>query len=309
MLRLVALLAFAAIALGQMPNRPARVSIDTTGAGDLHATLTVPTAYVPTGLPAAFATAVGCGTSGLEKSPYDFQISVRCPGTRPSTLTYHAAVRLAELTPLLRQTGADRVDVALTTPHFHSLRLDPVLNPRGRKSDGYYHAQYSLDQSPQQIVIDGGFELNQALILIACAVGLILAPLLLILPRPSDALRLRVRSEGIFVLGWICWLWVWLRLDAAALLSYLSGRWAIGSLVALAAPPLAAVWIGSRLAAVEYARLTPNGLGVDHYRHLRFWSGAAATCFIATFLNALLLRAPNAFGSLFAGFALVIICR
>src|SRR6185437_10858358 len=35
--------------------------------------------------------------------------------------------------------------------------------------------------------------------------------------------------------------------------------------------PLAAVWMGSRLAAPHYARLAPAGANVQRYRQAKFW--------------------------------------
>ncbi len=305
MIRLATLLSIAMIALGQVPEPPAYVRIETTAAGNLKATLTV--ARMPAGLPEAFAHAMGCDIPGLEKSPYESIISVQCPGTRPSGLTFHAAIRPAELTPLLRQAGFGSLDLFLTNAHFPSLRFDPFIPPRGRGSK-YYQTQYSLDQIPQQITIDGGFEISQVQLLAACALGLILAPFLLLLPRPSDPLRLRVRTEGLFVLGWICWIWMLARVGAGALLSYLFGHWAMAPLPALMAPPLAAVWIGARLAGAQYARLIPNGPGADYYRHTLFWTGAAATCIVSTMLGAMLSPSTNALGSVLVGLVLAIAC-
>ncbi len=305
MVRLLTLLVFTQIAWGQLPVQPAWVSIQTTAEGDLHASLTVPAGDVPSALPAAFARAVGCAPRDLEKSDWDVRIQVRCRGARPSPLTFHAALRPFEIAPLLLQMGIDRVDLVVITPRFRSLRLDPAIDPRDERH-GCYHASYSPVQLPRQITIDGAFDIGQARMLAAAALGLILCPFLLMLLRPSDLLRLHASMEGIFVLAWIGWIWVLLRFDAGALLSYVLGHWGPAPLLALLAPQLAAVWIGSRVGAVTYARLAPNGLGAAYYRKMKFWSGAAMACFASTFLSVLL--PGNAQWTLAAGIILTIAC-
>ena len=306
MLHLAMLLSFATIALGQASEQPAYVSIEINGRGDLSGTLTVAATPLPAGLPAAFARALGCDVSGLANSPFESRIRVRCAGARPSALTFHAAIRLDKLTARLIEAGIERLDLVLITPPFRSLRLDPAIAVDGNSA--YHHAHYSLDRMPPQIVIDGGYETGQARTFAVASVALILAPFLLLVLRPSDPLRLRVYVEGIFVLGWICWIWVLFRMEAGAFLSYLFGNFMFGPFLALLAPALAAVWIGSRLAAVEYARITPNALGADDYRRMRFWSGAAVTCLASTLLNLLLVTLTETTWSLVGGFVLTFAC-
>jgi Zn-dependent protease with chaperone function len=308
MLRFGTLLCFAMAVLGQVPEKAAYVSLETTANGELNATLAGPISPLPAGLPEAFAHAVGCGSPNSDRPSYDSRILVHCAERRPSRLTFHAEIRLAELMPLLLQVGITRLDLTLAAAHFPVLHLDPPLPSEGRRSSGYYHTQYSFDRIPQQIVIDGGFEIRQVWTLAAAALGFVLAPFLLLLLRPRDPLRLRVQMEGIFVLGWTCWIWVLLRVEAGTLLSYLLGQWTVGPLLVVLAPSLVAVWIGSRLAAREYARLTPNGVDAGYYRRLRFWSGAAATCLASTILTPLLTTLTNGPWSILAGFVLAVAC-
>ena len=306
-LRLGMLLALATIACGQVREQPAHIWIETTATGELRGTLTVATANGPEGLPAAFARAVGCDVPDLKKSPFEPRIVMQCPGRHPSALTFHAAIRLDELTPLLRQAGVAEIDLLLTTRHLSSLRLDPVIGGSG----GYHHAHYALDldQAPQQITIDGGFETRQVRMLAGCAVGLILAPFLLLWLRPSDPLRLHVQMEAIFVLGWICWIWTLLRVEAGALLSFLFGHWTMGPLLALMAPPLMAVWIGSRVAATRYARLTPIEVdNVDHYRRTKFWMGAAMASVLSVLLSLLLPTSTDPVDAVLIGAFFTIAC-
>jgi len=155
-LRLGMLLALATIACGQVREQPAHIWIETTATGELRGTLTVATANGPAGLPAAFARAVGCDVPDLKKSPFEPRIVVQCPGHHPSALTFHPAIRLDEITPLLRQAGVSGIDFVLTAPRVPWLRLDPVI-ARSGGSGRHYHVQYSLEQAPQQITIDGGF--------------------------------------------------------------------------------------------------------------------------------------------------------
>ncbi len=223
-LRLAMLLALATIAFGQVRQQPAHLWIETTATGELRGTLTIPMASAPARLPAVFARAVGCDVPDLKKSPYESRMEVQCPGHHPSALTFHTVLRLAELTPLLRQAGIDGIDLLITTPHVSWLRVDLPIAPLAGGSGPYYRAHYSLDQAPRQITIDGGFGTEQVRMLAGCAVALILAPFLLLVLRSPDPLRLRVQMESIFVLGWICWTWVLLRVEAGALLSFLFGH-------------------------------------------------------------------------------------
>ncbi len=308
MLRVGTLLLFAVMALGQVPRQPAYVSIDIDASGDLSATLTVPVTRPSAALPATFAHAVGCDMRGLVKSSYESRIEVRCSVARTSALTFHAAFRLSEVAPQLVQAGADHLNLDLTAFHFRSLRIDPAIAFEDGISSGHYRTQYSLDSLPPPIVVDGGFDMDQVHTLLTAAAALILAPFLLLLLRPSDPLRLRVYGEAIFVLAWIGWIWALVHADGGALLNYLFGKWAIGPLLALLAPPLVAVWIGSRLTAMFYTRVTANALGADYYRRIRFWSGAAAACFASTVLSLLLLTFSNAQWSLLFGFVLTIAC-
>ena len=308
-LRLGILAALATIAFGQVRQQPAYVWIETTAAGDLRGTLTIPLATAPAGLPATFARAIGCDVADLKKLSYESRIVVECPAHRTSALTLHAAVGLAELTPLLREAGLPGIDFVLTTPHFSWLRLDPAIAPQPGSSGAYYRTHYSLDEAPQQITIDGGFDIRQLKALAACAAGFILAPLLLLLLRPSDPLRLRVQMEAILVLAWIGWIWALLRADAGTLLSFLFGHGPMGPLLALMVPPLIAAWVGSRVAAMQFVRLAPDGIdNVDHYRRTRFWTGAAVACFLSMMLNLLLSTSSDPFGSLLVGSVLTLVC-
>src|SRR5262249_34200220 len=92
------------------------------------------------------------------------------------------------------------------------------------------------------------------------------------------------------------------------LLSYLFGQFAVGPLLAMMAPPLAAVWIGSRLAAVGYTRLAPNGLDARYYRQMRFRTGAAVTCLVSTLLNPLISSFNSSLGSVLLGVLLAVAC-
>ena len=302
-------LALATTAMGQFREQPANIWIEITSTGELRGTLTIAAASAPAGLPTAFARAVGCDVPDLKKSPYESRIVVQCPPHHRSALTFHADVRLAELTPLLGQAGVAGIDLLLSMPHLSSLQIDPVLAGQVGLYGESYRAHYALDQAPQQITIDGGFGARQVKTLAGCAVGLALSPLLLLLLRPPDPLRLRVHMEAISVLGWICWIWVLLRVEAGALLSFLFGRWTMGPLLALMAPPLIAAWIGSRVAAARYARLMPNGIGdVEHYRRTRFWTGAAVACALSVLLSLMLSISTDPFAALLAGSALTIVC-
>jgi hypothetical protein len=205
MLRLGTLLSFAVIALGQAPRQPAYVSIEISAAGQLNASLTAPVARVPAELPATFAHAVGCDMRGLIKSPYPSRIQVQCPVARTSPLTFRATFRLSELAPQLLHVGVDQLALSLSTPHFRSLRFDPPIPPQDGISTGYRRAQYSLDPLPPAIVVDGGFETNQVRALVAAAVGLILAPFLLLLLRPSASRWKRFSSsDGLAGFGPCC---------------------------------------------------------------------------------------------------------
>ena len=292
MLRVATLLAFALLAQGQ---RRAYLSIETTSGGNLDATLTIPNTPVPSALPAALAHSIGCANPGSHQ-PDDPRIVIVCPAARTSALGFHAAFRLADLRSLLAETGADELIVTLTPPRLPRLQLDPQIG----------HIAYTLDQLPPLISLDAGFSESDVRTLAATAAAMILAPLLLLILRPRDFLQLRVQVEGIFVFSWIVWIWVVLRTEAGALLTFLTGHWLSG--VLMLAPPLAAVWIGSRLAARAYERMTPCGISVEHYRQARFWTGAAAASIASSLLILLMSNFENALQTSYAGIALTVGC-
>ncbi len=298
MLRLGILLFLATAAFGQTRQQTASIWIETAANGDLAARLTL-----PFGEPMeAFAGAIGC-----DVPPEESRFQARCPAAHPSKLTFHSTLRLCQLAPLFRQAGVDRVNVILMTPRFGFLRIVPALPPQS-PSGRYYRAEYSLAQLPQEIAMEGGFEIRPVRTLAACTMGLMLTPFLLLLLRPSDLLRLRVQLEAIFVLGWTVWTWMLVRLGAGPLLSFVWGESTIGTLFTLLLPALVAVWIGSRVAAREHGRLTPQGSSTDHYGRGRFWTGAALACFGSTILNLLVSPVTNFVASLVVGLILTVGC-
>jgi Zn-dependent protease with chaperone function len=300
------LLFFALAAWAQAPRQPATVWVKTTTHGDLQATLTVPAAGVSDELRAALSRAIGCDNP--DRGPSDeYRIEAKCSASHPSRLTFHSGIRLNELAPLLRRAGVGHVQLILTTARFGFLRLAPDLAVH-REASHYYRAEWALDQLPREITLDGGFDAGQLYRLLAWAVGLVLSPFLLVLLRPSTPLRLGVQIEGIFVLGWTCWIWVLMRESGGPLIGFVLGDWGIGMLPVLLLPPLLAVWIGSRVAAARSVRLTPDGLGAEYYRRVRFWTGAAATCFLTTGLHLVVRTADNATGFLLVGFGLTVAC-
>jgi Zn-dependent protease with chaperone function len=306
MLRLGTLLFFAVVALGQVPRQPAYVSIDIGASGEVNATLTVPVASPPAALPATFAHAVGCDMSGVTKSYY--RIQVQCATTRTSALTFHAAFRLSELAPQLLEAGVEQLNLDLTAFHFSSLQVDPAIPSDSGIFGGHYRAQYPLDPLPPPIVVDGGFGVEQVRTLTMAALAMVFAPFLLLLLRPSDPLRLRVYGEAISVLGWIGWIWALLHADGGALLSYAFGKWFIAPLLVMLAPPLVAVWIGSRLSAIFYERVAASTANADYYARIRFWSGAATACAVSTLLSFLLRTFEIDPWSLLAGIVLTSTC-
>ena len=308
MLRLGTLLSFAAIALGQAPRQAAYVTIDISASGQLNATLIAPILRAPAELPATFAHAVGCNMRGLVKSTYASRIQVECPVARTSPLTFHAAFRLSELAPQLLQAGVDRLTLDLTPSHFHSLQINPAIASDAGISRGHYRTQFSLDSLPPPITVDGGFEMDQVRTLIVAAMSLILAPFLLLLLRPSDPLRLHVYREALSVLAWVGWIWALLHASGGALLSYVFGKWPLGPFLALLAPSLLAAWIGARLSAMFYARMMTNPVGAGHFRHIRFWSGAAMACSVSALLSMLLRTFSNDPWSLVVGLGLAGAC-
>jgi Zn-dependent protease with chaperone function len=292
MLRVATLLAFALLAQGQ---QRAYLSIQATSGGALDATLTIPNTPVPAELPAALAHAIGCNDPGPHESN-DPRIVIKCPAARTSALGFHAAFRLADLKSLLAETGADELIVTLTPPRLPRLQIDPQIG----------HIAYTLDELPPLISLDAGFSESDVRALAATAAAMIVAPFLLLVLRPRDPLQLRVQVEGIFVFSWILWIWVTLRTEAGALLTFLTGHWTSG--LVMLAPPLAAVWIGSRLAARAYERMTPCGISAEHYRRARFWTGAATASIASSLLILLMSNFENALETSYAGIALTIGC-
>jgi len=307
MLRLATLVSIAAIASCWALEQPAWIQIDVTRGGEVHGTLTLPGGAQPGQLPAAFARAFGCPPArGPESSQWDTRITVHCRAPRPTALTFHAAVHLAEIAPMLHEAGVEQVNVVLTAPRTRVA----CVEPGGFHSEwqaSYHLGRYFGGQLPSELAIDGGFEIGQARGLAAGALALILLPFLLLILRPSDALRLRAYTEVIFVFGYIGWIWVLLRFEGGALLSFAAGGRDAVPFAAMLAPPLIAVWIGSRLAAWQHARIVRDGTDPARYRTLRFWSGALATSIASVFLN-VLLTPSSGLWAFPAGIVLALAC-
>jgi hypothetical protein len=128
MLRVCLIVASAALAYGQNRERTANLYFRLASSGELHATFTIPAAYLPAGQSSALARAVDCPDSSLVRSAYSHRPEVRCAVARPSPLSMRAGLRLSELAATLREAGVSGLDLILTLPDTGSMRLDRLCH-------------------------------------------------------------------------------------------------------------------------------------------------------------------------------------
>lgn len=281
--RIVLLLCCTSIALAQVPSASLWIAV-TPGRQTVNLTVpVVSTTAVPTpaALPSALALAAGCRESDIDPDEGFNRITVHCAPTHPDALTIHTALRAAELGPLLREAGVREVNVILTLPKFGSVRVNGAIAPERSLFGAYQQMTYAVDQLPQEIVVDAGFDQTHIFALAAGTAGLLLAPFLLLVFRPKNLLELHVLVQGLFIAGCSGWTWATIRGDSWALCDYLLKSSLLGS-VALTVPPLLAVWIGSWLAAGAYSRLATGSVDATAFRRTKFGIGAAAVCIYST---------------------------
>ncbi len=264
----------------QAPVQPAGQRADLlvvlTAKGDERATLTVPVPVRPA-LGSAFARAVGCQPDDLEPAPYPARLIVHCSIRRSAQAGIHTQVRLSELAERLGALGIQQIAVEFTFPRLAGVTIAPVIPSQGN----YRMTSYAIDAVPDAITIDAGINKAHVRTLAAGAAGLMLLPFLLMLVQPRTLVHLIATTQALFLLGWAAWTWVLLDTQAWTLCELASGN-AYTALALLFATPLAAVWIGSQLAAIYYARLAPPGANVALYRQAKFWIGSIVVFLFTT---------------------------
>lgn len=276
--------------------------------GVQKATLTVPVASPPAGLHGILAGVMGCRAAA---DPSDaVRPTVRCAMNRSSRLTYESHVRLAALAEPLRQAGLRDIEILVTGAGSERLRLSPPLGSgRGR----YEQAHYTLDQLPPDILIECGFAESDAQTLIGGGAALLILPLVLLLAPVRNLIHLTALVRAVSVLGAAAWAWVLLASRGPALVSFLLAEThfprSVGTLLAIAAVPLAALWTGTHFAAIRYAKLSIPGIDAEQYRRSKFWLGAAIVWMFSGTAGMLNLSSPDGLiGMLLIGVGLAAGC-
>jgi len=288
-----ALLAVALAVAGQAQQfeRPADLWIEITANGSANATLTLPSANVPDGMRTILARSIGCPASTPDASPDDYRIRARCAMDRAGKLRLHRQVRLGELTDALAQAGADCVNIQVTSSSFPLLRVKP------------FPASYTLSESPSSVDVDAWYEEHDLRVLGAGLFGLLLLPCLLMALRLQNLLQLHASVQALTLAACLEWTWVLQHSHAFGICALLLPQWSFAPLLALTAPPLLAVWIGSRLTALSYAKFKVAGLDPARYRRVRFWMGATLACLFSGFASLFWTTAEGSSGPFGAALA------
>ena len=258
----------------------AELSVELTAKGEERATLTVPVPIVPVqnqdAVGSTFARAVGCQPSDLQPGPYAARLNVHCSIARSDT-GLHTQVRLSDLAEQLRGLGVKQLQVEFTFPKLGEVPITPAIPSRG----GYRMASYAIDAVPAEITIDAGINKAHLQTLGAGVAGLMLLPFVLLLVNPRTLIHLIATTQTLFLLGWAAWTWVLIETQAWTLCELASGN-AYTALLLLFATPLVAVWIGSQLASIHYARLAPSGANVALYGQAKFCIGGIVVLLFTT---------------------------
>lgn len=217
-----------------------------------------------------FAQAAGCQPADLEPTEYSARLSVKCRIERLAAGGLHTQLRLAELADELKGLGVMDLEVELA---FTKLR-DVTVSPAIPSNENYRIATYTLDDVPREIAVDAGIDPKHVRLLEAGVAGLILLPFTLLLLKPRTLIHLMAATQALFLAGWAAWTWVLLQTEAWTLCE-LALRRRYAAPLLFFGTPLAAVWIGSELAARQYARLAAAGANVELYRKAKFAIGAS----------------------------------
>jgi heat shock protein HtpX len=277
----------------------ADLQVELAARGELRATLTVPalTGKAEAAVGSALASAAGCRAEDLRPVEYQARFRVHCAAGRAPEGGLHATVRLSGLKETLRALGVGQLGMELTFPKLDGVVIAPNIGSGG----SYRVASYAIDTVPEEITIDAGIDRARVRTLGCGIAGLMLLPFVLMLARPRTLLHLIATTQTLFLLGWAGWTWVLIRTHAWTLCELAAGN-TYAPLLLLAAP-IAAVWIGSELGAIQYARLAPPGANVALYRQGKFWIGSIVAFFFMTIFG--IFAAPDDNGMARLGIGLV----
>ncbi|HLW75959.1 MAG TPA: M48 family metalloprotease, partial [Bryobacteraceae bacterium] len=275
-------LAQAQLTLVERADLHASLSVELTATGEERAAVTVPApisfpAATHAALGTALARAAGCQAHDLQPAPYPARLVVHCSIRRPSEAGLHTQVRLSELAETLGTLGVTQLEVEFTFPRLGDVTITPDVPSRG----GYRMASYAVDALPREITIEAGIDKAHVRTLAAGVALLMLLPFLLMLVKPRTLIHLIATTQTLVLFGWATWTWVLLETQAWTLCELASGS-QYTALLLLLATPLAAVWIGSQLAAIQYARLAPPGANVALYRQAKFCIGGLVVFLFTT---------------------------
>ncbi|MBZ5606609.1 MAG: M48 family metalloprotease, partial [Acidobacteriia bacterium] len=301
--RVWAFFALAVVAGAQYPAvQHAYLEVEASADGRQRATLSLSPA-IDTRMKEAFARAAGCLPGDLQPERYGSRVRVRCAASRPDRLRVHTELRFDTLAPLLAFAGIRVVDVSLVAPRMDDVNIEPPMPASGL----YHHASYSLDELPEKIAVDAGFGPRHLRNLAAGIAGLLLLPFILAVLRARNIPQLYALVQATFLAGWTGWTWILARTQAWTLCDLASGIRFAGPLL-LVATPLAAVWVGSQLAAIQYARIAPEGSDEAAYRRSKFWIGALIVFLFSTIVGLFSAIESSQLGWTWAGIAATVLC-
>lgn len=245
----------------QGPWRDPMLVIDLDHPGHVRAWLTM-AIPVPSPVTQALTQAMGCPPAAVEPSD-SASVHVDCAAPiKKDGLRWSARWDLTAFDIELTRAGASAVDLYVNHPRAGFSKALPASMSRSQGGFGVsYHGHLYLSEF-HEITIEGGVPFQQVKWAAGVAGVILLLPLVLLAARGGGRLFALAGAHGLFCLGATAWLAAILPLDAPNLAPL---PW---SFALVTAPPLAAVWLGSRIAFGARWRAV-------------FWRGTCAVAFLA----------------------------
>ena len=286
-----------ALGLAALPSaaqdfrRSPTLIIDLNDPGRLRAWLSSP---IPVTAPVAqaFTAAMGCpAAAGPASTRGSNRAEVDCPASlKKDGLRWSAHWEFTSLNAQLARAGARAIEIDIHHPRsgFSTVRPSALFESREAGSGVSYHGCPGLGEF-HEIALEAGLYPRQVWRLAMVAGVILLLPLLLFPARAAGPLAALAGGNLLFCVAATAWLEATLPVNllAAAPLPW--------NLAILAAPLLAAVWTGARIAG-------------GRHRRVYFWRGVRAVAFlvlIACFFSpgsSLIPSAACCAAVIFAGF-------
>src|SRR5262249_39614609 len=152
--------------------------------------------------------------------------------------------------------GVVSVEIYITHSNGNG-RIAPAMDSTHGLFGWTHHAVVTIDDL-RDVTLETGYDDREAWIFACAAVGLMLAPLLLITLRHSDILTIAAGVRVFSLLAGTIWLWLVFLTDAPGIVSIaasgLPGPLALWSIAAIAAPMFAAVGFSGFVLGPIYER-------------------------------------------------------